>query len=218
MIKNFTLIITLIISVLLYSGCKKPDYVPPVITLQGANPLTLTLNSPYVEPGYSALDNKDGDITSKVRTSWTPAFNQNLSGTYVCAYVVNDAAGNLDTARRTVYVVNSAFFLSGDYPNLIESCYYTGPLSFESMVIASSTVNNNFTIGNFGGLGVNLNANFYPSGDSVSIPAGQPLGGPKTLSWSSVVITSNSNPTSWNVYYKWTDGHNTDSCSFSYYK
>src|SRR5665213_325561 len=177
--RYFWICAVLVSSTMIYSGCKKPDNTHPVIALKGNNPYTVTLNSPFTDPGYTALDNKDGDITSKVTTSWSPAFNQNLTGTYILTYTVGDAAGNPDTARRTVYVVNSAGFLSGEYLNVNGSCGITGPLTFNSSVVSSSTINNNFTIGNFGGFNTTLNAIYYPDRDSVSVPAGQSLGGTK---------------------------------------
>jgi len=212
--KRLLLYTVFAITMIIYSGCKKADTTPPLITLKGDNPYNLTLNTTYNEPGYTALDNKDGDITSKVRISWAPALNQNLTGKYVCTYVVNDAAGNMDTARRTVNVVNTAGFLGGDYLNVTGACFNTGPLSFNSRIDVSTITNDILTIVNFGGFGVPLNANYYLVGDSISIPSGQSLGGTKSLVWSSVSISTD--PTALNINYKWTDGHNTDSCYSTY--
>ena len=219
MIKKILTRTLIISSLIIYLGCKKADHTAPVITLTGLNPLIVTLNTPYSEPGFSALDNKDGDISSKVRTSWAPAFDQNLAGTYILTYVVNDAAGNLDTAIRTVIVQNNAWFLGGEYLNVYDTCHFNGgPLTFNAAVTPSTTTNNDFTIGNFGGFGIALNAFYYPSNDSVSIPAGQSLGGSVTMLSSSVRITSNSNPTSMTIGFSWTDGHNKDTCSANYSK
>ena len=215
--KKLLLLVT-VISLIIHSGCKKADTTPPVITLKGDNPFNLTINSEYNDPGYTATDNKDGDITSKVTSSWKPAFNKDLTGKYICTYVVSDAAGNKDTARRTVNVINSAGFLFGDYLNASGSCAITGPLSFDSRITVSSTTNNTLTIGNFGGFGVTLNAFYFPSGDSVSIPTGQSLSGTKSLVSSAVSISNHTNPTVLNINFTWTDGHNSDNCSSTYTK
>ncbi|NLE07078.1 MAG: DUF5011 domain-containing protein, partial [Parcubacteria group bacterium] len=37
---------------------------PPTITLSGANPLNLTVGQTFVEPGYTATDAEDGDLTA----------------------------------------------------------------------------------------------------------------------------------------------------------
>src|SRR3989344_815890 len=42
-----------------------PNY-PPVITLIGANPATTTVGSVYVDPGATALDQEDGDLTEDI--------------------------------------------------------------------------------------------------------------------------------------------------------
>lgn len=44
------------------------DRTPPVITLKGDNPTYVCPNKGYIEEGYTALDNYDGDITDKVDT------------------------------------------------------------------------------------------------------------------------------------------------------
>ena len=83
-----------------------PDATKPVITLNGVNPQFVTLSTPYVEAGVSAIDNLDGDITSKVITDSTNV-NTGLTGTYTVFYAVSDNAGNTITAQRTIKVVAS---------------------------------------------------------------------------------------------------------------
>lgn len=81
------------------------DTTAPVITLNPAaiGPITMRCNNPpYVDPGYKAYDNYDGDITSRVRTFGK--VHTNRKGTYQITYVVSDMAGNSDTAYRTVEV------------------------------------------------------------------------------------------------------------------
>ena len=45
---------------------KVVDNEKPVITLTGDNVLDVCPNTPYVEEGFKAIDNYDGDITDKV--------------------------------------------------------------------------------------------------------------------------------------------------------
>lgn len=79
------------------------DVSAPNITLLGDNPLTLTVGDSYLEPGYTALDNLDGTLTSSVQVSDT--LDTNTLGSYSLLYTVDDAAGNTGQAIRVVNVI-----------------------------------------------------------------------------------------------------------------
>lgn len=80
------------------------DKTPPKITLLGTNPMTVEEGTAYVEPGYTATDNADGNITSKVQVSGS--VDVNTPDTYTLTYSVSDTAGNAATpVTRTVNVV-----------------------------------------------------------------------------------------------------------------
>ncbi|MFL0810232.1 MAG: DUF5011 domain-containing protein [Agarilytica sp.] len=80
------------------------DWVPPTITLVGSANMTVVLNGSYVEPGYSATDNVDGDITANVIVGGD-VVDTSTEGTYVITYNVSDAAGNsAQEVTRTVTV------------------------------------------------------------------------------------------------------------------
>ena len=81
----------------------KKDVTPPVLTLKGDQTITLKQGEAYIEPGYTAIDNVDGDITNKVVTTGT--VNVNVPGTYTLTYTISDAAGNKSTAARAVQVI-----------------------------------------------------------------------------------------------------------------
>lgn len=75
------------------SSCgKEKDTTPPVITLLGSNPMTVELGTSYVEPGFLAEDETDGDISAEVVV--TGAVNTLAEGDYFLNYNVSDAAGN----------------------------------------------------------------------------------------------------------------------------
>lgn len=78
------------------------DPIPPEITLEGDSSITLAFGKEYKEPGFSAYDNCDGDLTAKVQISGT--VNTSKAGTYKLYYTVEDSYGNTDTAVRTVVV------------------------------------------------------------------------------------------------------------------
>ena len=78
------------------------DPQPPVITLEGGEDYRIRVGTVYKEPGYSAADNLDGDLTEFVtvdgETDWlTP-------GIYPITYTVSDTGGNQTIAVRNVTV------------------------------------------------------------------------------------------------------------------
>lgn len=78
------------------------DPVPPQITLQGEQTVSLNTGESYTEPGFTASDNCDGDITELV--SVAGEVNGYVSGTYKLDYTVSDSTGNTTTVSRTVVV------------------------------------------------------------------------------------------------------------------
>jgi len=85
------------------------DGIPPVITLKGAAEITLNVGENYEEPGFSALDDKDGDLTSEVVVSGD-AVDTETVGNYIIRYDVQDRSGNAaQTVTRTVHVVDNLY-------------------------------------------------------------------------------------------------------------
>ncbi len=78
------------------------DPVAPVLTLNGDRAVTVYLGRLYEEPGVSARDNFDGDITNWVKS--TGSVDIHTPGTYTLTYTVADTFGNTATAQRTVTV------------------------------------------------------------------------------------------------------------------
>jgi Bacterial surface protein, Ig-like domain/Bacterial TSP3 repeat len=80
------------------------DVQPPVITLQGENPLVFCPNSTYEDPGASASDNCGGNLSSSITVDNPVDMNQ--PGNYTVTYNVTDSAGNhAQPVTRTVVVV-----------------------------------------------------------------------------------------------------------------
>lgn len=79
------------------------DLTPPKIVLKGDNKIVMQVGKTFKEPGYSAKDNVQGNMTKKVVVKgsvdiYTP-------GTYVLTYSVTDKYKNTATATRTVVVL-----------------------------------------------------------------------------------------------------------------
>lgn len=81
---------------------KVEDVVGPKIELVGDKELELTINTEYVEPGFKAIDNKDGDVTNSVKVE--NKIDNTKLGTYEVIYTVSDSSGNKSKAIRKVKV------------------------------------------------------------------------------------------------------------------
>jgi len=79
------------------------DRVGPVITLLGANPLSVPLGSSYIDPGATAADACAGDVSATLVGFGT--VNTALPGTNLFFYRASDPSGNSTTNARTVFVV-----------------------------------------------------------------------------------------------------------------
>jgi PKD repeat protein len=77
------------------------DITPPVITINGENPLTAILGAPYADAGATATDNSDGTLP----VTTTGAVDTATVGTYTLTYTATDASLNTATASRTVKVI-----------------------------------------------------------------------------------------------------------------
>ena len=75
----------------------------PKITLKGKSDITVYLGSKYDDPGASATDNYDGDISDKIEVKSNVKTDE--EGTYVVDYKVSDTSGNETTAQRSVKVI-----------------------------------------------------------------------------------------------------------------
>lgn len=75
------------------------DNTPPVITLNGANPMNVDCKKGYTEPGATAFDSCDGNLP--VTITGTVVMTR---GTYFVNYKATDSSGNSTTVVRTVIV------------------------------------------------------------------------------------------------------------------
>ena len=82
---------------------ERPDTQKPIITLTGRPSITMIVAESYTDPGATAYDNKDGDITSSIHTEGI--VNTNVAGVYTIKYSVLDSAGNrADEVSREVRI------------------------------------------------------------------------------------------------------------------
>jgi hypothetical protein len=108
----------LALAIFIISSCAKEDSTPPVLILNLGNNIIQSLPpvkgaGVWKDPGYTAHDNKDGDLFNSVHVFGS--VNPNTKGTYTLTYSVKDAAGNVSTQSRIVNIFNDADSLAGVY-------------------------------------------------------------------------------------------------------
>ena len=143
------------------------DIVAPVIYLNGYAATYVPLGSGYSDPGYTAVDDADGDITSSVVR--TGSVDAGTLGTYTVNYAVTDKAGNTATATRVVKV----FVETADSPDRVYLTFDDGPSSEVTAkildVLAANNAKATFFIVNYGETGRQLIQRMINEGHTVAI-------------------------------------------------
>lgn len=103
------------------------DSTPPVLTLQGANPLRLFEFTQMEDPGIRAFDNNDGDISDKVVID--NQVDMEKQGSYTITYSVTDSNGNSASIEREVEVCEDptnvkVFYAHDSYDNKAEEWWF----------------------------------------------------------------------------------------------
>ncbi len=148
-------IITICLSAIIWS-CK--DDVAPVIVLEGDLNMKHILNQPYAEPGFSAYDDKDGELTESVEVT---IIDVNAAGIQTITYRVTDAEGNEGIAVRKVNVYNEIEDLAGSWSGEYVYPYPSiDKKNYAEVIELSKSVNKGIVFNNFGGnSGANVLAN-----------------------------------------------------------
>ncbi len=156
------------------TSCKDDDTTAPTITLTGASTMTVQLGDAFVDPGFTAEDDEDGDVTANVVITNLP--NTNQVNIYEVTYTVEDEAGNTASAVRTVTVPTDR--LAGNYAvhDVVTGGAFPGEYDYNVVVTQSGTDYNKLIITNFGGYGNPVVVNAFVTGANVSIPAQTPAG------------------------------------------
>ncbi len=128
----------------------------PVITLIGANPAIVNVGEAYIDPGATAFDDEDGDITSAIVA--TSTVNTSVIGTYTVTYNVTDSDGEkAHPVVRKVNVVSThtggpitgkikACIVFANNQNIIATSSAGLPAGTFSLKLASSTTFSSSTI------------------------------------------------------------------------
>ena len=148
------LLLAITIGLVILNSCTDPiddssDTTDPEITILGNNPDTCDYGVSYSDPGATATDETDGDLTSSITTD--DDLNVYQQGTYSITYSVEDGAGNKASAKRSVFVYNpnqvTVSSIVGSY-NVTENC--SGNMYDQGAVISVDPDDDeNFYIDNF---------------------------------------------------------------------
>ena len=159
---------------LMFTGCGVDDLSTPTIVLEGDDPMIVELGGTYTEPGFTATDDEDGDISANVIVDDSDV-NTNEIDEYEVSYTVTDEAGNVGTTTRIVRVVMSKSSYVGIY-QVHEICdmdedgiFGEGDVDFEindyTVTISAGGDDNELIFENFGAYGVEVVVPVYFEGD-----------------------------------------------------
>ncbi len=93
------------------------DTIPPIVTLVGAAAMQIGEGQTFTDPGATATDAVDGDLTAKIVPTGT--VDTVVAGLYTLTYSATDAAGNVGTASRVVTVAVPKLSTSTTTPNTV---------------------------------------------------------------------------------------------------
>lgn len=91
------------------------DTTAPVLTLNGRDYIMIPVNSEYSDPGITALDNYDGDVTETVKVKNN--VDTTKAGEYRIIYTSKDSSKNESMITRTVKVADDDFSYAGTVTN-----------------------------------------------------------------------------------------------------
>lgn len=80
------------------------DDISPIIKLKGKQITEISINEEYIEPGYEAIDEYDGNITEKVEVEGK--IDNSNYGEYILTYKVKDKSNNSVEVNRIIKVVD----------------------------------------------------------------------------------------------------------------
>ena len=158
--------LALIASAAVYTGCNPEDTTGPVITLKGDNPMNLELNAAFVDPGATALDDEDGDLTASITVDMG-TFNKDEVADYTITYSVSDAAGNVGEAERVIKVKNAVANMAGTYS--VAGTDGTNNWTYNDQITVSNTVNKRIWVARIGNYN-NGAVYFTVNGNNIVIP------------------------------------------------
>lgn len=113
----FLLVLTVFFLGLVFLKNQKKENQYPLIELKGDNIISLKMDEDYKEPGFKAIDSKDGNITNKVEIKNNIDYNK--PGTYEIVYSVINSKNNKFEIKRYVNLsLNKNAIYKDEYDNI----------------------------------------------------------------------------------------------------
>ena len=131
--RHYFISLSVIAAMAALTSCTNDDITKPIITLQGPNPQVVVYKSAteYVDPGYNAVDETDGEVTVSVYG----LVNLSSAGEQTILYKATDEAGNTAVAQRIV-IVDAAQYLAGVYKVVDVNEEFTSPEYIDSIRVS----------------------------------------------------------------------------------
>ncbi len=127
----------------IYRIVKIIDSTNPVITLNGNVNDTVLIYGTYVEAGYTAVDNYDGDITENVKVEGN--VNTQKEGNYKINYTVIDSNNNKTVVTRNVSVKKPVITIEDYESNIVTASSYN-VYKYSNTVIKNAFTENGVSI------------------------------------------------------------------------
>jgi hypothetical protein len=142
---KYSLILFLFLGLL--TSCFKNDQIKPLITLKGRSIVVVPVGQNYIEPGFVAQDDRDGDISYLVKRSSLPPTDS--AGLFLIRYNVIDASGNeaKEVIRKLVITQNGST-VSGVF-KASDSCQPAMNENNTYFISALAGTNENFSIAGY---------------------------------------------------------------------
>ncbi len=109
------------------------DTAPPVITLSGFSTVFLQVSSEFEEPGFTATDNIDGDITYKTKVTGYEKLHK--VGTHTLTYTVFDSSHNISTVSRKVVVYDPEKEAENSAQKIVYLTFDDGPCVYTPRIL-----------------------------------------------------------------------------------
>ena len=116
------------------------DTSPPELKLNDKDSLYVLKSEFIYDPGATAFDDTDGDISAKITSNWDSVVNTKILGTKIVTYRVKDAANNLAIKTRSVTVDLTATLAVGNYSGTMSYTSGTGAGFAENNLIGTATL------------------------------------------------------------------------------
>ena len=131
------------------------DPLAPEVTLLGGETITVSAGQPFLDPGFTAFDNADGDMTNLVQVAGSVDIYR--PGDYTLTYTVTDSFGNTTAAERTVTVEITQTNPGSSTGKIIYLTFDDGPSNYTAQlldILAKYDVKASFFLVNTGNIGI----------------------------------------------------------------